>query len=512
MNAAISADVPTAKVISPVRIKLGRLLGGLALVILASDLCFWNRHDVPGLSVGVFFTVLAAGTLLNRTRKDRSSASRVIGRLLAGGILESIVETGCTNTIMLLVLTMAWAGDTYFTEVASLAGRCLSQLVAMVRAPGRVVWLLVTIAERTLSSDLTGVLRFAGMTILLVPSLLLVLGFGSLLASGNAVFGTWAHNGFAWIWEKITFDLDPWRLALWGAIAVAVLPLLRPVQVSAWWWVWTERLPRWPDLIPHRAARLNSVLILTTMNVLFAVANLADVLFLWSGRALPAGVTYSSFVHSGVNSLTATVVLSAIVLTSIFQQTLAVAGRRYLKILAGLWIAQNLFLLLSVGLRLMKYMEAYDMTVERLSVIIFLVLVAVGYGLLAVKIACDKSLSWLAGGGMLVVCAVLYIAQFLNLAGWTADYNVATWERNQTRQLDVGYLHRLGPAAWPALTRAEKLGGTTGWEADQLHEGIDVMADEKTSKLDCTRLDGGRWREFSLRAWWNRSALQAEPK
>jgi hypothetical protein len=313
------------------------------------------------------------------------------------------------------------------------------------------------------------------------------------------------------IWEKITFDLDPWRLALWTAIAVAALPLLRPVQVGAWWWAWTERLPRWPDLIPHRAARLNSVLILVAMNVLFAVANLADVLFLWSGRALPAGVTYSGFVHSGVNALTTTVVLSAIVLTSIFQQTLAVAGRRYLKILAGLWIAQNLFLLLSVGLRLMKYMEAYDMTVERLSVIIFLVLVAAGYGLLAVKIVRDKSLSWLAGGGVLAVCAVLYITQFLNLAGWTADYNEARWEHDMSRNLDVGYLNRLGPGAWPALARIEQIRRI---EARATHVYSSAMGNAMDEEHDAphTRLDAGCWREFSLRAWWNRGALQDEPK
>jgi hypothetical protein len=194
MNAAVSIDVPAA--VAPARIKLGGLLGGLAIIILASDLCFWNRHDVPGLSVGVFFTILAAGIVFNRAGKDHSTASRIMGLLLAGSILEAAIETGFTNTVMLLVLTIAWAGDTYFTEVASLAGRCLSQGVAMARAPGRVVWLLMTIAERTLANDLTGVLRFAGLTILLVPSLLLVLGFGALLASGNAVFGSWAHDGF----------------------------------------------------------------------------------------------------------------------------------------------------------------------------------------------------------------------------------------------------------------------------------------------------------------------------
>jgi hypothetical protein len=412
---------------------------------------------------------------------------------------------------MLLVLAVAVAGETFFTDIASLGGRILSEFVAWIRAPGRAFWLVLAIARASASNDLGIVLKLFGGIALLLPGLLVVLGFGALLASGNAVFGTWTHDGFAWLWSRITFDLDPWRMFLWLVVAVAVLPLLRPVQVAAWWWSWTGRLPRWPDLIPHRAAVLNSAVILIALNVLFAVANLADTMFLWSGRTLPAGVTYSGFVHHGVNTLTTTVLLSAVVLTSLFQQTVAVAQRRFLKILAGFWIVQNLFLLASVGLRLKLYTEAYDLTVERLGVVIFLVLVAAGYGLLAVKIACDKSLSWLVGGAVLAVFVTLYITQFLNLAGWTADYNEARWERNPVRALDIGYLDQLGPAAWPALSRAERVARTVAART-HVYSSANGNAIDTEQESPRARFDAGHWREFSLRAWWNRSALQVESK
>ena len=213
-------------------------------------------------------------------------------------------------------------------------------------------------------------------------------------------------------------------------------------------------MPRLPEIIPTHGALFSSGLVLLVLNLLFLVANGADALFLWSGQVLPAGVTYSGFVHNGVNSLIATVILSALVLATIFQQALKVTRHGGLKLLGLVWIAQNLFLLLSVALRLKLYIEAYDMTVTRLSVMIFLALVAAGYALLTVKITREKSFSWLLAGCVLAVSATFYVTQFLDLAGWSANYNVARWEEDTTRRLDYWYLGRSGPGAWPALNRA----------------------------------------------------------
>jgi hypothetical protein len=345
--------------------------------------------------------------------------------------------------------------------------------------------------------------------LLAVPALVLALIFGSLLASGNAVFGSWTNNFFDWLWKELALYLNPERIAMWLFVAFLILPLLRPAHVSAWWWKSTENLPRLPEILPTRAALFSSGLVLVILNLLFLVANIADALFLWSGQALPVGVTYSGFVHHGVNSLIVTVLLSAFVLTTIFQQALNVAQRRELKALGIAWIAQNLFLLLSVALRLKLYIEAYDMTVARLSVIIFLVLVAVGYALLTVKIMREKSLSWLIGGCVLAVFATFYITQFLDLAGWSANYNVARWEKDRTRNLDVIYLTSIGPAAWPALSRATNLGAD--WPSDFKREGetLGPLTSERAHELNWPRaeLSLAHWREFSLRAWLNRWAL-----
>jgi hypothetical protein len=143
------------------------------------------------------------------------------------------------------------------------------------------------------------------------------------------------------------------------------------------------------------------------------------------------------------------------------------------------------------------------MTVLRLSVIIFLGLVATGYALLTIKIIQDRSLSWLMGGCVLAVFATFYITQFLDLAGWSANYNVARWEKDRTRSLDTGYLYSLGADAWPALRRVHEIDSSI-----PILNGDENRGYLNTGSPDWAKFDATHWREFSLRAYWNRWALE----
>jgi len=345
-----------------------------------------------------------------------------------------------------------------------------------------------------------------GGCLLTIPALVLALIFGSLLASGNAVFGNWTYSFFDWFWKELALYLDPARIFLWFFIAFLILPLLRPANISPGWWSWIERLPRLPEIVPTRAALFSSGLILVVLNFLFLIANIADALFLWGNRELPGGVTYKAYVHQGVNSLIVTVILSAIVLTIIFQQALNVAQRRELKLMAYLWIVQNLFLIISVAERLRRYIVTSELTVARLGVIIFLMLVFVGYLLLVVKIVKDRSISWLIGGCALAVFATFYITQFLDLAGWSANYNVMRFQKDRGYGFDTNTMCQWGAPVWPALRRAH--------ETEPTNSNITQAWLEQQHSLEYTDTSGltwQHWREFSFRAWMNRGALEEKP-
>ncbi len=483
---------------------LPRLLLSLAVVVVSFDVFLWNTN-AAGIGVVLFFLTLIGFILANREGLRWTATMPWLSALTLGAAVAGTWEISFASAIILLTLLTWWAGETFFKDVESPWGRGLSQVVALLRAPGRVFWLAGVILSSAFSGGIGGVGGVLAGCALALPAVVLALIFGTLLSQGNAVFGSWAGSFFEWFWEELALCFDPARIVVWLFVAFLALPLLRPANVSAWWWTWTTRLPQLPEIVPARAAIYSSGLILAVLNFLFFVANLADALFLWSGEALPKGVTYSGYVHEGVNALIATALLSALVLAAIFQQDGKIARSRLLKILGMIWIAQNLFLILSLVLRLKLYIVAYDMTVLRLSVMIFLALVTAGYGLLVLKIVRDKSLSWLVGGCVVAVLATFYVTQFLNLAGWSADYNVARWEKDRTRSLDVAYLETLGSAAWPALAHAH--------EIDPGNAEVRNVLKVERAGGDYEQAEGGKhWREFSLRAWWNRPALDEATK
>jgi hypothetical protein len=278
--------------------------------------------------------------------------------------------------------------------------------------------------------------------------------------------------------------------------------LIRPAQVRLKRRNWISRLGTFAPRVSARSAIFSSALVLVVLNLVFLVANAADVLFLWSGAALPAGVTYKSYVHDGVNTLIFTVFLTALVLTAIFQQEPAVAKHRLLKGLALAWIAQNLVLLANCGLRLQHYIVDYELTIERESCLIFLALVATGFVLLTVKILRERSLPWLVGGCLLAAFATFYVTQFLNLYGWSADYNVAVYEKNHWHTLDRQKLYEAGPAAWPALRHVREFDSSVAFVNRDENIGPDTSGDAALAQFD-----GKHWQEFSLRAYWNRWAL-----
>ncbi len=475
-------------------------------VVAWFDFCFWRAKDWPGLSLAVFVAALALAIGVNRPAGSIGRRGGMFLVLLAGAIMEAAIETGFCNGLMLVMLIAAFSAETFFRRFPIAGERWLAQMLAFVLAPVRAVHLGLRVAGGLLMrAGLAG--KVAAVAVVAVPTLVLLLLFGTLLANGNAVFGLWAQQGFAWIW-RLWPEVSVPRVVLWIVVGIGAVSLLWPSDVGLGPREWNSLLARWPEVLPARLALGTSLVLLAALNAMFAVANVADAIFLWQGGRLPVGVTYSAFVHQGAEVLIVTALLSALVLATVFNQAPAVASRRMLQALGLLWVAQNLFLIVSTTRRLLLYIEAYGATVERFSTLLFLVLVTVGFGLLVTMIRREKTLGWLVARAAGASFATLYLAQFLNLAGWAADEDVARWEANRETKLDVLYLESLGPAAWPALARVQRLEpGKIASEDDRANWSLTPIDQEKACPR--TELVQSHWREFSARAWWNRSALDA---
>ncbi len=108
------------------------------------------------------------------------------------------------------------------------------------------------------------------------------------------------------------------------------------------------------------------------------------------------------------------------------------------------------------------------------------------------------------GGCVLAVFLAFYITQFLDLEGWSANYNIAVWQKERWRTLDFYHLYQYGPEAWPAMRKAHDIDPSIAVLNSNSSNGFPTTTDT----VQQAQFDSQHWREFSLRAYLNRWALE----
>jgi hypothetical protein len=493
MDSTLSADAPTVPILDAATARRLWVAAGLTI---AGDFVLWGAE--PGLSLALF-ALASCVTILIAHSGAKWSRSMVVGCFLMGiTAVQACIETSFSNLFVLLLL-LAWNhGDAVFPEVRQHWVRWTEGVWSLIRVPTG--WLWAGPALRQVPANLSSA-RAIGATFVQVglPTALAVLVFSILLTRGNAILADWFGAALSRASDLVP-ELTVGRLVFWLVIATFAIGLVRPVapmlshrvvELAAG----SRREPR--DL---RIARLRTLSIVTAVNILFFAVNTIDGFFLWVHQTLPTGVSYSEFVHQGVHSLILAVLLSALVLTAAYQQAASVTASRVLRILALVWIVQNVALIASVLLRLKLYVDAYQLSEQRIYVAFFLLLVTAGFCLLARRIIAGKSLQWLLLSNALAAFTLFFTVQFLDVARWVADYNVARWQENPSRVLDVEYLGQLGHSAFPALIVAAETPGRS-----EAHSAFLYLQARKEHERE--RLGAMNWRSLQFREHSNAQRL-----
>jgi len=445
----LSGDAPV-----PLREELWTLAGAAGLM-LAGNFLLWPA--LPGLSWGLFIAIFGAAAALKRPRSPWSRHPALLLAFLALTACQSAVEISFSNVLVSLALMVALVGDASYATLLPGWDRFSESVWALGKAPWRWFWASGVMARLAWSNKgiVGAIVRWLWVGL---PALFLGTVFAALFGQGNAIFASWTSTAFAALQRWLTeLDLSIGHLLFYAMLATFSLWALRPAPPGKARRIWSRTIPTLPVINPA-IALWRSVAILVVLNSLFFFVNTIDAVYLWWHGTLPAGVSASQYVHEGVNSLIAVTLLSAVVLAGLFQQGQEIARHRALKRLAFLWIAQNFVLIAGVLLRLVRYIEAYLLTEQRVYAVAFVLLVATGFVLLAFHIARGGSLNGLILSNGVATLALFFLMQFLNVAGWVADYNVARWESGSAKTLDIAYLARLGPPAWPALARVATSG------------------------------------------------------
>ena len=424
----LSTFWPDAPRRRPVIVGAAAAVGVLAATVLPA------RHLGLGTSLvfaAVVGTVFAAGTTRAAgrrwTRLDAFDAALVA--LLLATLFVRDAEW-ITVLCLLAALALTAVNSTKAASVLALLGTAASVPLAAVRG---LPWL-----GRTLKPS-SGVQAWLPAARTAVVSAVLLLVFGALFASADALFASWVNA----LTPDITWNDLPGRAVLAtfiaaGTLAAAFVALAPPA-------VDRLRLPRGTSR--NEFEWLAPVLVVDAVFLAFLVAQATAMFGGHDYLRQTTGLTYAEYVHEGFGQLTVATMLTLTVVAWAARK--ATPGRRRDFALGALCV-MTIVVVVSALYRMHLYEEAFGFTRLRLLVSVFegwlgmvvvLVIVAgvVGARRWLVPVAVRLGAAGLLG--LALVNPDLYIAQH-NIA--RADAPVG---------IDWVYLGQLSTDAYPALVR-----------------------------------------------------------
>ncbi|WP_269813206.1 DUF4153 domain-containing protein [Ornithinimicrobium sediminis] len=411
----------------------GPLYASVAVGALAAAVLPYR--DIGG---GTVLVLLVAGVLVWVLSVHRRRPWTVLAVVLCAG-LASLLALRAAEWLPVLVLAVA--GLLVSTALTDARG-----LAAMLSGPA--AWVLsgvrgLPLLGRTVSATsrhrlLWPVLRTAAI------SLLALVVFGGLFATGDAVFGSWVAGILpeVHIAESLVLRTFVWFVVGGVVLAacylalnpprvdVVALPPARPVS-NAWEW-----------LVP-----------VGVVVAVFAVFLVAQASAMWGGHDFvrrTTGMSYADYVHQGFAQLTvATALTLATVALAVRKAPRTGAGdRRLLRAVLGTLCVLTLVVVASALFRMAVYQEAYGFTVLRVLVDAF----EVWLGLLVVLVmVAGVRLSgwWLPRAALASGAALLLAVGLADPEAWVARQNIERFEA--TGRLDLDYLATLGADAVPVV-------------------------------------------------------------
>jgi hypothetical protein len=276
----------------------------------------------------------------------------------------------------------------------------------------------------------------------LVSALLLVV-FGALLASADALFASWVGA----LVPDLTVGSTVLRGFVWLAVAgltlAGVYVGLNPPAV--------ERLELPPGRPVSRPFEwLVPVGLVVALLLAFVVAQLTVMFGGHDYLRRTTGLTYAEYVHQGFGQLTVATMLTLAVVAATARKAArsSVRDRVLLRLVLGLLCALTLVVVASALYRLHVYEQAYGFT--RLRLLVTFYEAWLGLVVVLVLVAGIRLRGgWLPRSALLAGAGALLVLAALNPDAYIAEHNLDRWQ--QTGKVDWAYLSGLSADATPVL-------------------------------------------------------------
>ena len=414
------------------RPQVGVLLASLAVGALAAVILPFRD-----IGLALLIVLLTGGALVWRTSARSRSRWSIVTTVVCVGLASLVVLRAAEWVSVLAIASGILLTTTALTDAkgllsfgAGLAGWPLSALRGLPLL-GR------TISATSRVTILWPIVRTAAI------SVVALVVFGGLFASGDAIFGSWAQAvvpDFAWeslvLRSFVGFVVGGSLLALCylalnpPRVGRLALPAGRPVN-HAWEWV-----------VP--------VALVIALFVAFVMAQAAALFGGHDYVQRTTGLTYAEYVHQGFGQLTVATLLTLATVALAARKAPRDTGRHRLVLRAvlGTLCLLTLVVVASALHRMDLYQQAYGFTILRVLVDGF----ELWLGLLVVLVlVAGLRLSgwWLPRAALLSAVLLVLVAGLANPEAWVAQRNIDRYEA--TGRLDPYYLSSLGADAAPTI-------------------------------------------------------------
>ncbi|MEO5708970.1 MAG: DUF4173 domain-containing protein [Nocardioidaceae bacterium] len=383
--------------------------------------------------------VTAAGVIASADRRLRTTY-HLAGLGLCTLLMATVVARDAEWIVALCVLAAAAVAVVVLTEGRSLPALLVSGLAVPLAALRGLPWLGRSVTVSRTSRNWAPVLRT------LAVSAVLVLLFGLLFASADALFASWAGAVVPDLSDATVVGRAFFAVVVAGATLTGVYVAVNPPHVEQ---------AALPEAKPV-ARPFEWLVPVGAVVVLFAMFVVAQLTVMFGGHAYlnrTTGLTYAEYVHQGFGQLTfATLLTLGVVAVAARKAPRASARERLvLRTVLGVLCLLTLVVVASALFRVHVYEEAYGFTRLRLLVSVFegwlglVVLLVLGAGL-------RLHGAWVPRAVLITGAVSLLALATADPDAWIARHNVDRFE--QTGKVDRVYLAGLSDDALPVLARS----------------------------------------------------------
>lgn len=243
------------------------------------------------------------------------------------------------------------------------------------------------------------------------------------------------------------------------------------------------------------AAKITFIL----LNILLFTVNAIDIQFILSPiKEIP---DFSAYIHQGINNSIFSVLIAILVVLFYFRGNLNfIAENKTLKMLAVLWIIQNVILLSTCFHKNFSYIDGFGLTHKRIGVYAYLLVTFIGLSLTFLKIMKRKSNMFLVRTNTWSLFILLIFSCTINWNRLIFKYNIAHHPEIEANF----YVYNLGYEALPYFYEEFMVNTKLGY--------YDSFIDKMRYKVEGQRAEFlARFRQQSWQSWtWNDQRIYDE--